>query len=227
MTPIASTPKLPLDDGASSGFSLVDILVALVLLSVVAGLMAAFIGQFRTITRLQTDISARVEMNALVSYLEGTIGSALPMTFIENQADRRFSFEGTASRVRFVTIARQGVKAFGLRETDISLDGGGELKALQQRFSPRRLDPNERAAATSSISLAENIASLKLQYLSYDQSTFAPLWTDEWVARTGLPAAVRFEVRARRDGKMLTASGYAILKLSTTGQVTPRLAAGT
>lgn len=215
---MTASTGLPPEDSAAGGFSLVDMLVALVLLSVTAGLMAAFIGQFRTITRMQTDVSAQTEMDALASYLEDTIGNALPMSFIDNQSDKRFSFEGTASKLRFVSIARQGVKAFGLRETGILLDGDSESKTLHQRFEPRRLDPDKRAAAAASIRLAENITGLKLQYLSYDPATLAPLWTNEWIARAGLPAAVRFEIRAQRNDKMLTASGYAILKLSGAGQ---------
>lgn len=223
MKPLAASTVSP-ENGAADGFSLVDMLVALVLLSVVAGLMAAFIGQFRTITRMQADVSAQTEVDALASYLEDSIGNALPMAFIDNQSDKRFLFEGTASTVRFVTITRQGVKAFGLRETDIVLEGGNELNILRQHFSPRRLDPAERVAATTSINLAENVARLKLQYLSYDPASLAPLWMDEWVARAGLPGAVRFEIRAKRNDKMFTASGYAVLKLSTAGQAIPQSA---
>jgi type II secretory pathway component PulJ len=214
MKPEAVTTTFPTGDDPAGGFSLIDMLVALVLLSVVAGLMAAFLGQFRVIMRLQSNVSAQMELDALAAYLEDTIGSALPLPLIEDQGEKRLSFEGTETGVRFVTIARQGVKAFGLRETSLSMKGDGKLRTLVQDFYPRRLDEAERLAAATSIGLAENVETLTFQYLSYNASTTVPVWTDSWRAKSGLPAAVRIKVTARRDRNILTASGYAVLKLS-------------
>lgn len=201
-------------DDPRGGFSLIDMLVALILLAVMSGLMAAFIGQFRTIKRIQTDVSARMELDALAAYLEDTIGNAMPLPFVEDQVEKRISFIGTPSELRFVTIARQGALSFGLRETKVFLKGDDRLKTLVQDFAPRRLDEAVRTAATSSVDLAGNLSGLTFQYLSYDLATHAPLWSDSWTSRTGLPAAVRITLAAERDGRTLAASGQAIIKLA-------------
>jgi hypothetical protein len=193
-------------------------LVALVLLAVISGLMTAFIGQFRTINRIRMDTSARMELEAVTAYLESAIGGALPRPFIEIQAERRFSFEGTATSLRFVTIARKGVAAFALRETGIVLAGDGPRKTLVQDFAPRRLDATVKNAATTSIDLAGDVAALTFEYLSYDPTTKAPLWTESWVSRPGLPAAVRISITAERNGKLVTAEGQAVLALSAGSQ---------
>jgi type II secretory pathway component PulJ len=202
------------------GFSLIDMLVALVLLAIISGLMLAFIGQFRVLQRLRTDISAKMELDALTGYLQDTIGGAMPLPFLDNQPDTRFVFEGTKSRLRFTTIARQGVQSFGLRETALALEGQGDRQTLVQDFYPRRLDEQERTAATATIELAANITTLKFEYLSYDAKTRAPIWSEDWLARNGLPAAVRFDFTSQRNGKVLQSSGQAVVNLAEEPQAT-------
>lgn len=206
--------ELPPPDNQRAGFTLIDMLVALILLAVMSGLMAAFIGQFRTMKRIQTNLSAQMELDALVGYLETSIGGAMPLTLVKDYVEQRISFEGGPSELQFVTIARQGALSFGLRETRISLKGGEPLKTLVQDFAPRRVDQAIRIAATSSVDLAGNLSALKFQYLSYDMATHSPSWNDNWSARAGLPAAVRITLAAERNGKTMTATGQAILKLA-------------
>lgn len=217
MSSARATARSPASE-PTAGFSLIDMLVALVVLAVISGLMAAFFGQLRTINRIRADVAARTELDALTAYLEGSIGGALPRPFVEGSAERRFSFEGTATRLRFVTIARKGVFAFALRETDIALGGDGGLKTLVQQFSPRRLDAKARRSATTSINLAGDVAELSFEYLSHDPATDAPLWSQDWLSRPGLPAAVRIRLTAERNGKLMTADGQAVLKLSAGSQ---------
>ncbi|MCV3243112.1 general secretion pathway protein GspJ [Mesorhizobium sp. ZC-5] len=205
---------LPPPADRDAGFTLIDMLVALILLAVMSGLMVAFIGQFRTMKRIQTDLSAQMELDALAGYLETSIGNAMPLTFVEDYVEQRISFKGDASELRFVTIARQGTLSFGLRETRISLQGGEPLKTLVQDFVPRRVDETARTAATGSVDLAGNLSALKFQYLSYDMATHSPLWSETWNNRAGLPAAVRITLVAERNGKTMTATGQAILKLA-------------
>jgi type II secretory pathway component PulJ len=207
----SATTTDPILNDPRAGFSLVDMLVALVLLAVVSGLMASFIGQFRVINRLRTDRTAQMELDALAGYLENTIGSAMTLPFVAGQEEQRLSFEGTATKLRFVTIARQGARSFGLRESGISLKD----KTIVQDFSPRRLDKTDRASASTSIDLAGGVALLEFRYLSYDATTRQPRWTTEWLSRSGLPAAVRIAVAAERNEKMLRSDGHAILKMAT------------
>jgi hypothetical protein len=50
--------------------------------------------------------------------------------------------------------------------------------------------------------------------ISYDMATHSPLWNDTWSNRAGLPAAVRITLAAERNGRTLTATGRAFLKLA-------------
>lgn len=209
----------------SAGFSLIDMLVALVLLSIISGLMVAFIGQFRVLQRVKTDIATKMEMEALASYLEGTIGSAMPLPFLDNQADTRFVFEGAKSRLRFTTIARQGLASFGLRETNLALKGNSDLQILVQDFYPRRVDEQARTAATTTIELASDIKAVEFEYLTYEPETRTPIWSNEWLGKNGLPAAVRFVLTTVRDGKPRPVSGYAVVSLAT--DIYPETAPGT
>jgi type II secretory pathway component PulJ len=211
MTPFRKTTLARSD--RSGGFTLVDMLVALVLTSLLAGLMMGFLGQFRSIKRLQTDISAQAELDALAAYLEETIGGAMPLFFINGDPEKRMSLDGDRARLSFVTIARQGAQSFGLRETTIELSGTEVARSLMQSFRPRRFGAAS-IAGEKSINLADNITSITFRYLYYEGKSRSPIWSDNWTSRPGLPAAVQIDLVARRNGKSMTAEGHAILGLA-------------
>lgn len=209
-----------------AGFSLIDMLVALALLAVMSGLMASFLGQFRTIGRLQQDAEAQSELEAVMSYLEQTIGAAMPLPLIHLPPERRASLEGTAPSLQFVAVARQGVQSFGLRETEIGLKGDGDAKTLVQIFRPRRLDETAQTAAAVSVELARGVGGITFRYLSHDPATGEPVWSDAWKDRSGLPAAVRITLTVTREGKVLSVQGEALLKLAEGSVADPASAGG-
>lgn len=226
---MAAVPHPPCEPGHGSpeaGFSLVDMLVALTLLAVMAGLMASFVGQFRTISRLQQEAEARAELEAVLAYLQETIGSAMSLPLVHSPVARRTPFEGTASGLQFVAVARQGVQSFGLRETEVALRGEGDTKTLLQIFHPRRLDEGARAAAAVRVELARDIRAIAFSYLSYERTTSEPVWSDEWKNQGRLPAAVRITLTAARAGKGMSVEGEALLKLSERGFTEPAASDG-
>ena len=206
-------------EAAEAGFSLVDTLVALALLAVMSGLMASFVGQFRTIGRLQQDAEAQGELEAVIIYLQGTIAAAMPLPLLRSPPEQRFSLEGGPDSIEFVATARQGVSSFGLRETAIALEGKGDVRTLVQTFRPRRLDA--RAAALLSVELARGVGAIAFRYLGYEGASRKPVWSEEWKARPGLPAAIRIELTARRNGETVLVSGVALLKLSNGSMMEP------
>lgn len=207
-------PYEPSPSDAQAGFSLIDMLVALTLLAVMSGLMTVFLGQVRTIGRLQQDTQALNELDALLSYLQQSIGGAMPLALVQSPAERRRYLEGSASKMQFVEIARQGSQSYGLRETEIAVEGTGEAKTLVQSFRPRRLDRDAQATATVSVELATELHEVVFQYLSYEPSTHKRFWADDWRGRSDLPAAIRIRLSATRRGVNVEAEGQAILKFS-------------
>lgn len=213
----ARCSRKPCQGDAEAGFSLVDMLVALTLLAIMSGLMASFTGQFRTIGRMNDDVAAKAEIEALADYLGRAVGTALPLSLLRSDPMRRSPFEGDSSHLRFVTTARQGIETVSLRETEISLQGEGDRRTLVQRFTPRRRDAEVRDAAAMRVELARGINSLRLRFLSYDKITHAPVWSDDWVGENGLPAAVSIDIVAVRDGTSVSAEGLGVLGITGAG----------
>lgn len=211
---LVATPQTM--EGRSDGFTLIDMLVALILTSILAGLMMGFLGQFRSIKRIQADISSQAELDALAAYLEDAIGGAMPLPFIKGDPEKRISFVGDGTKLRFVTIARQGARSSGLRETTIGLEGTDAPRTLTQAFYPRRFGTANTTPGKTSINLAENITSIQFRYLRFGDKSRDPLWSDNWTSETGLPVAVQIDLTARRNGRSLTAEGRAILPLAST-----------
>jgi type II secretory pathway component PulJ len=215
----ATSSKIPPE--ANGGFSLVDMLVALLLLAIISGLMATFIGQFRVINRLQDSASIQIELNALAGYLEDSISRAMPLPLTGNRERRQFLL-GTENSIRYVEVARRGLRSFGLTEAVLSLKNVVEPHriTLVQQHHPRRLG----TTAADQIELAEGVVSLKFKYLSYDTTTRSAAWLDEWSTTGTLPVAVRFDLVVDRAGKSFATAGYAVLSLARRGEITPAVA---
>ena len=84
------------DSSAIAGFTLIEMLVALILLAILGWLMMSFLGQLSAVKRLQGEVSAQTELNALAGYLEQSVGGALPLAFINGNAEKLISFEGSS-----------------------------------------------------------------------------------------------------------------------------------
>jgi type II secretory pathway component PulJ len=203
-----------IEQDQASGFSLIDMLVALILISLLAALMMGFLGQLRSIKRIQADMTSRAELDALAAYLEDAIAASTPLPFIKSDPEERISFTGDRTKVSFVTIARRGARSFGLRETTIELEGAGRSQKLIQTLRPRRFSTSDQAVQETSVPLAENITSLEFRYLYYEGEPRRPLWTEEWASKPGLPAAVQIDLLAVRNGRTVTASRRAIIMLA-------------
>ena len=182
------------------GFSLIEIMVALMLLGIIAVLVASG-------TRLTLGISGRgtaraealraeqIERHVVRSQLQG----ALPYRYFTQEEDRRIehlAFEGERDRIRFVS--REGIL-----DGPESLPRWVELRTQQSANTPARLvieehrilspdnQPGENVSARAEIT---NCTGIHFEFL--DNTGEKPQWLPAWPASetsATLPFAVRME----------------------------------
>jgi prepilin-type N-terminal cleavage/methylation domain-containing protein len=97
-------------NGHEGGFSLIEVLVALVLLSVIAGLMTGFMGQFRILKRVQSENAAQLEVEALAGFLGESISGAMPLHLIDQNPGAAFS---AGRRARSCSLHRFDIQGHG------------------------------------------------------------------------------------------------------------------
>lgn len=178
------------------GFTLVELLVVLVLLSLIVLAMASAL---RTASQTEERVDARLQqmddLRIANNFLRSVLGrvSAEKTTLSVPQGRSPYYFTGTASTLAWVGVmpARHG--AGGLTHFRLSLSDEG---ALVLRYLPwsGAGSPPDWSAAGSSI-LLTGVTAFDLHY--EDAASEPPAWTPEWSAVDHLPSRVSLAVQTR------------------------------
>ncbi|TGQ73370.1 general secretion pathway protein GspJ [Mesorhizobium sp. M00.F.Ca.ET.186.01.1.1] len=191
---------------AIEGFALIDVLVGLAILGVISALMVAFLGQARTMVRIENASQMQMEVDAATRFLEATLGNAEALPLTQSTPDDVIYFSGAADRLQFNGIMAIGFGSSALRQVSILPTGDGRLAIVQQ---PRRGGgagvPEER-----SVPLIGGVTGVRFEYLDGEKGS----WSADWKLNRRLPAAIRFRISVARDGAAYTSDGFARLSLA-------------
>lgn len=196
---------------AVAGFALIDVLVGLALIGVITSLMMVFLGQARTMMRIEKATEFQMEVDAASRFLETAISHAEPLPLSKSSPEQVFYLSGDAARIEFNAVQAIGFKSSALREIAVSLgDGGGALAIVQKA---RRGGKPGASVPGEPVRLIGGVSAMKFEYL--DSTLASPSWLPGWNAPRRLPAAVRFTLSVVRDGAAYSSRGFARLDLAS------------
>ncbi len=179
-----------------SGFSLIEVLVTLALISVLSGLLIASIGQIRTILSITKKNDATMEVEALANYLENSVRNLRVLSLISTAETTRAALTGTQNTLKFVGITRIGSRDFALREIELFMRPSDKAESeLIQISASRRIVQHEQPLSST----LATVDSLEFEYLS--PSGWQKTWQNQ-----GLPAAIRMTVSITRFGASVAAT---------------------
>lgn len=176
-------------DRGDDGYTLIEILVALVLLGLMATMTINVFQQFRTIRSIQTRYEARSNIGSVVHYIGSEIGRAMAIPLSTDADGMMRSLEGTATSVRFVAATRSGFKEDTLREVSFSIETkDGQTKLFRHVRSRTGSDssPDNR--------IDELLSGETAFKFSYRSGREGDQWAESWQNEADLPAAVRIQV---------------------------------
>lgn len=187
--------------GRISGFSMVELLLAVTLMSM---LLALAYGGLRASTQATEkgqkilDESNRIRMAH--QFVRRQLTQMLPLAFEQDDAGMdRSVFRGGPSRIRYVA-RMPGYLGFGgpqVQELEfVQGDDGKELvlsHALLQGFEESLLYEREP------IFLLDKIESAEFKFMGIDESGQMSSWTNTWEDETVLPASVALEITFTED----------------------------
>jgi general secretion pathway protein J len=185
----------------AAGFSLVEILLALVLMSM---LLALAYGGLRASTRATDKGQAILEESGRIrmahQFVRKTLNQMAFLGFDENEADgTRIVFVGEANRIRFVAPMPGYLGFGGPQVQELALvpgDEGQELvlsHALLQGFEEQNLylrDP---------IVLVDKIESAQFSFLGRDEEGELLGWVNQWENTGVLPVSVSLDIEFTED----------------------------
>ncbi|KSV75911.1 hypothetical protein N185_15815 [Sinorhizobium sp. GW3] len=175
---------------SSAGFSLVETLVALSVLSLLSVVLLGALQQIQPLRQATRDMGVRAELNVLADFLEETISAASLLARVDENPDKRIAFEGDETRLLFVGPLRIGSERLGLRELAITLAPRGATGELWIDSWLRRA---KRGKTTRSL-IADDLSFVRFEYLTENVPPGRATWKHEWASDI-LPVAVKATIR--------------------------------
>lgn len=188
-------------DRTNDGFSLIEVLVTLALVSIISVLLIASFGQLRSIVFLTSQSDAELELAALTNYLGSTLERVRSLPLLSEERARGASLTGKLGTVKFVGIDRIGSEDFALREIHFLTRRGraGNLELIQASY-PRRAS----AANSPLITPLAEIDDIEFQYRANDG------WRQDW-SEARPPLAVKVTVSLTRKGQRVASTKTVML----------------
>lgn len=174
------------------GFTLIEILVSLALLTFIVGLLAGAL-QF---ARGTWDAAAKLDRHAghdmAEGFLRARLSEAMPLYERAVAGTVRVTFSGTADTLTFVAPAPNGPLGTGLYQYKLGLAAGAGRNVLTVGLSPYVAKQTERGAETGGEdhALATDVKSFGLRYYGRNQQRAQPAWHGTWTRTDILPDLV-------------------------------------
>jgi len=182
----------------SSGFTLVELLLAITLMSILLGLTYSGL---RAATRSSQNgeriLAAGGELRAAHQFIRRQLNQMLPLSFAETDDAEaiRVVFEGDAKHIRFVAPMPGYLGSGGPQVQLIEVVNGDDGELLVQ-FSHALLQgfTEERLFDRDPVLLLEGVRSAAFEFLGKDEEGVPTEWSSSWEQLDVLPVAVRLDV---------------------------------
>ena len=180
----------------SSGFTLLEVLVAITLLGLIAALLS---GGLRFGTRVwhrgEDQLQALAAIQSAHGLMRRQLIQAVPI-IAPDDPEGFIMFDGMPTYVRFVATAPADVMVGG--DYDITLGLSYDEKRAQHLvMSWRLLDESRDELAehkTEQVLLVRDVAEVSFAFFGAEDEGETPEWHEMWVERTTLPRLIRIMV---------------------------------
>jgi general secretion pathway protein J len=184
--------------GRQAGFTLVELLLAITLMSILLGLTYTGLrAATRSSERGELILAAGGNLRAAHQFVRRQLNQMLPLPFaVEGETDEtRVVFEGNASYIQYVAPMPGYLGTGGPQVQLLELVPGPDNTVIMQ-FSHALLQGFEQEFLfdRDPVILLEDVASAGFEFLGKDEDGNLMPWTTQWEYRDLLPVAVRLNV---------------------------------
>jgi general secretion pathway protein J len=177
----------------ASGFTMMEVLVAMTLLAL---LMAALSGSIGFVGRSWDRGWEASEKSAAFSRIESTVRRmverAFPVT-VRVEKNQRFLFEGTQDGIRLVAPDAPGAPAGALYVQELVVEGTGTQRQLTYRQS-RFASGSGRPESVTEAQMLSGDFSIAFSFFGAAQPSAPPAWLDRWTPGRNLPELVQLKI---------------------------------
>lgn len=189
------TPERPTAaSGLQAGFTLLELLVALVLVALVSVIL---MGGIRFGSRVweasQVQTESVNEVYAIRRFLRERTLAARPARSIDSTSgETEANFSGNAGALRLVTLMPAYVARGGLYHLELASAAGSKLSAMALKWWP--YGGAETGPGSGQRLLLDGVEDIRISYFGASDNTGAMDWHDDWHVPGELPRLVSIKV---------------------------------
>ena len=181
----------------NAGFTLVELLLAITLMSILLGLTYTGLrAATRSAERGEKMLAAGGEIRAAHQFVRRQLNQMLPLPFdVEGgRSEVRIVFEGDATHIQYVAPMPGYLGAGGPQVQLLEITSDNEDGVLQFSNSLLQGFEQERLFDRSPVILLRNVESAGFEFLGRDENGEVTGWIPSWDQRDTLPLAVRLNL---------------------------------
>ena len=184
-----------------AGFTLVEVLVALALFSLLATILFEGVRfGLRAWTRASANIEQLDQSLVVQDVLRRIIGNLYPMTVTDNGGPPLVDFDGSRDAVAFLSDGPLVATGAGRFRYRIFVERRNEQNDLVLTAAPELARAGDRSMVVRTLLLA-GIDSAEFSYLEAMKPEQGPRWADSWSKRSSIPALIRLRLTFRANDK--------------------------
>jgi len=179
----------------SKGFTLIEVLIALTLLSVMVILLFASLkictDSWERGEKKITDVN---EIAVVYNFFQQHLSVAKPLSNDSSGEDQGFSFQGDAQSLKFVSefpasAARPGLQRYSLSKIEVDNEQLINVSLVPYVEPIDGDEPKEEE-----ITLIKHVKDFKLSYFGADTVGSKGVWADDWLNKNILPRLVKINI---------------------------------
>ena len=187
-----------------AGFTLIEIVVAMVLLGAMLLLLYSALGFSVRSWDVADAVGRRVADRRIgENFLRREISELFPMRWKESAAAPvlRFAFEGEKDHLRFVSSRPAGIQQGGLALVGIEVQAEAPPSRRKDLVMRRAMtDPDQKDFASLGAAqptvLIEGVDGIGFEYFGAENDFTPPQWTDSWKWPARIPEMIRVRIHA-------------------------------
>ncbi len=183
---------------SEQGFTLLELMVTLGLLSLIVAAIMGGLGTSRRVWQLRGDLEQVSALGAARSLLAARLGDAMPVLQHSAKGVPLAAFQGEPDRLSFAAPFLHGLSGSGFVRQVLRLgpvDARGHRNLIIEEMAlPGGGDAGARAAPSQQAVLVENVAGISFRYLGPDATRAAPAWSADWLRSNALPRLVGLSI---------------------------------
>jgi general secretion pathway protein J len=179
----------------ASGFTLIEVLIAMTLLSVMVALLFGSMKLCADSWQKGETKIADVNSTAVVyQFFQHHLTTAIPLWDDFSDENRTLSFQGHQQSLQFVSAFPASAKKSGLQLFSLKLMDDDEGKYLQVSIKPFFPIGKGEEWQDEEVTLLNHVSDFSVSYFAIDEMQPEGTWQDEWVNMEAMPRLVKIKI---------------------------------